>query len=508
MSWDSEIYLPEIPNSLQMCNWGIYTGYRPNLLSPLTFASQQDDDEDEEDESSPFIRQLLCAIRHKKLLKRSLPMTGEMVPVELWWEVLIRAPTKDVARSSCVSKQWRDIVTNPSFRKLHHDRHAAPPKGDVPYALLVSTDSVDGESVSTVFPAALVSPAVMTGGGHAPICRVSNAYGYHLANVCNGFLYFASWSGGKVVVCNPVTGEKLALPRAPPLEPDLVFASPFTFALGFSPTTGVYKLFRFADHRIDSYALAAGDGACSGWRQHPLSHPCCVAENTPTVVVGGKICVLTPGPVMVVDVASEEHRTYNPADYGCPWAQVAVSDFELHGRLCLFWAMPVEEDNGDQPWQLLYKIKDDTNDVRIGNRVFRRQASMSAWFDGETHALCYKEGYDLYSRFIGTTTTTTSPAAPSLSQTEVLSWDCKIPLPVTPQSLPSCKWDIYAGYRPSLLSPLTFASQKINDDDDDEDDESTYFVHNLLCALRHQKSLKRQPPIPTDHTNAKRRVCS
>lgn len=318
-------------------------------------------------------------------------------------------------------------------------------------------------------------------------------------------------------MCNPVTGEKLALPRAPPLEPDLFFASPFTFALGFSPTTGVYKLFRFADHSIDSYALAAGDGACSGWRQHPLSHPCLVAENTPTVVVGGKICVLTPGPVMVVDVASEEHRTYNPADYGCPWAQVAVSGFELHGRLCLvirthtdiqFWAMPVEEDNGDQPWRLLYKIKDDTNDVRIGNRVFRRQASMSAWFDGETHALCYKEGYDLYSRFIGTTTTTTSPAAPSLSQTEVLSWDCKIPLPVTPQSLPSCKWDIYAGYRPSLLSPLTFASQQINDDDDDEDDESTSFVHNLLCALRHKKSLKRQPPMPTDHTNAKRRVCS
>ncbi|BAS95421.1 Os05g0570700 [Oryza sativa Japonica Group] len=116
-----------------------------------------------------------------------------MVPVESGG----RAPTKDVARSSCVSKQWRDIVTNPSFRKLHHDRHAAPPKGDVPYALLVSTDSVDGESVSTVFPAALVSPAVMTGGFHAPIYRVSNAYGYHLANVCNGFLCFASWSGAR-----------------------------------------------------------------------------------------------------------------------------------------------------------------------------------------------------------------------------------------------------------------------------------------------------------------------
>ncbi|BAS95410.1 F-box protein At2g23160-like [Oryza sativa Japonica Group] len=423
---------------------------------------------------------------------------GDMIPVKLWWEILLRAPTKDVARSSCVSTQWRGIVSDPSFRKLHHDRHAVPNLNDgISDTLLVATSDVDGESVSSVFPAALVSPAVT---GQAPICRVNNPYGYSLTNVCNGFLCFASWSRAKVIVCNPVTGEKLALPRAPHLglEKRRRYSRPVTFALGFSPTTGAYKLFRFADRRMDVYTLAAA----GGWRQHPFPHPYRVVQNTPTIVVGGKICMLTanpashqhpndvgkPGPVMVVDVASEEYRTYNPADYGCLWADMAVSGFELHGRLCLairsdteihFWKMPVEE------------------------------ISMRAWLDGDTHTLCYGVDNKLYSRYVGTTMTmTTSLAARCLSPTEVMSWDCKIRLPTTPPWLVSCNWNIYTGYRPSLLSPLTFASQQDNnDDDEDEGDESRPFVRRLLCALRHQKSQKRRmSPTSTDHTNGKR-VC-
>ncbi|KAF0927038.1 hypothetical protein E2562_029259 [Oryza meyeriana var. granulata] len=323
-----------------------------------------------------------------------------VIPDELWWEILLRAPTKDVARSCCVSTQWRGIVSDPSFQKLHHDRHAAPSKDDVPDALLVARDDVDGECVSSVFPAALVSPALT---GQAPMCRVNNPISYSVANVCNGFLCFACWSRAKVVVCNPVTGEKLTLPRAPHLGSDKrrYYTQPIAFALGFSPTTSVYKLFRFADRRIDVYTLATG-GEADGWRQHPLPHPCRMVENTLTVVVGGKICVLTAGPVahhhpayigkpglvLVVDVASEEHRTYNPSDYGCPWSDVAVSAFELHGRLCLairtyteiqFWAMPVEEDEDDDlPWQLLYRLKADMEDVRFGNSSFSIPAPMNS----------------------------------------------------------------------------------------------------------------------------------
>ncbi|EAY99092.1 hypothetical protein OsI_21050 [Oryza sativa Indica Group] len=401
---------------------------------------------------------------------------GETISVdELWREILLRAPTKDVARSCCVSTQWRGIVRDPSFRKLHHDRYAVPSKDDVPDALLVITVDADGQSVSAVVPA-MVSP--VSTSQRAPMYRViKNGISYSLANVCNGFLCFASWSRAKVVVCNPITGEKRAIPRAPPIGPDYK-SSRARFVLGFSPTTHVYKLFRFADRRIDVYTLpTSGEAGGGGWRQLPLLYPCTVVETTPSVVVGGKICVMTAtgtpswhppeiptlGPVLVVDVASEKHRMYSPPDNGCPAAdETSFTAFELHGRLCLairismtntvqFWTLSVEEDDDDDddlPWQLLYTIKIDMkdgynngfqelepmNDWFNGgyNGFIQVPEPMDAWLDGETHTLCYREGSTLYSRYIGTTTTQ------DLSLTEVMSWDSEIYLPEIPNSLQMC----------------------------------------------------------------------
>uniref|UniRef100_J3M9V3 Uncharacterized protein n=1 Tax=Oryza brachyantha TaxID=4533 RepID=J3M9V3_ORYBR len=272
-------------------------------------------------------------------------------------------------------------------------------------------------TVSTVFPAALVSSA--STARQAPLRRVDNGSGYCLASVCNGFLCFASYyRTARVIVCNPVTGDKLALPKAPPLGPNQLHS--FTFALGFSPTTGEYKLFRFADRVMHVYTLGAG-GEAGGWRRHPLPYPCRLEERTPPVLVGGKLClvtagpsphrhpadIVTPGPVLVVDVATEEHCTYSPPDYGNPWADPAVSAFELHDRLCLairteiliqFWAMPVEDDDDDLPWQLLYRLKVDKDDIQGG------VAAMSSWLDGKTHTLCYRVGNSLYRRYVGMTT--------------------------------------------------------------------------------------------------------
>uniref|UniRef100_A0A0D9WJX0 F-box domain-containing protein n=1 Tax=Leersia perrieri TaxID=77586 RepID=A0A0D9WJX0_9ORYZ len=435
-------------------------------------------------------------------------MYGETILVELWWEILLRVPTKDAARSCCVSKQWRDIVKDPSFQKRHHDRHVvSPPKDDdIPDTLVVVRCDIDGEYVSSVYPAALVSPSFT---GQMPMCRINNPHSYTLANVCNGFLCFASWNRAKVIVCNPVTGEKLSLPKAPPLVIDerRCRTRIVTFALGFSPTTGAYKLFRFADRRMDVYTL----GETSGWRRNPISHPCRVVHNTPTVVVGGKICMLTPGhvlhrhpfdlgkpgPVLVVDVASEEHRVYNPSDYGCPWDNVRVSvcAFELHGSLCLavrtdteiqFWAVPVQENDEGLPWQMLYKLKVDMHDVLIGNNLDTQKVqSTSAWLDNETHTLCYRVCNRFYSKYVGTTMTTTSAATRCLSPAEVMTWDNKIRIQSIPSSLLACEWDVYAGYRPNLLSPLTFSVQQ-----DNEDDESGSFTRNLLCTRRHLKSKK------------------
>ena len=73
---------------------------------------------------------------------------------------------------------------------------------------------------------------------------------YILANLCNGFLYFAHGGRGSgteapVLVCNPATGETMKLPNAPPLGGRNMT---HLFALGFSPPSNEYKLFRLSSN--------------------------------------------------------------------------------------------------------------------------------------------------------------------------------------------------------------------------------------------------------------------
>lgn len=158
------------------------------------------------------------------------------------------------------------------------------------------------------------------------MCRLtgSTAVSHLATNVCNGFILFGSATSGvaPAVLCNPATGETLALPAAPPLQEDM---NRYLFLLGFSPSTGEYKLFRLSfreslDDRgnyVDVYTL--GDSRC-GWRKHPHLVPFRHLYAVPPVLVDGKLYVVTgqiqltgePEGILVIDVASEKHSTYRP----------------------------------------------------------------------------------------------------------------------------------------------------------------------------------------------------
>ncbi|CAN6305316.1 unnamed protein product [Urochloa humidicola] len=102
------------------------------------------------------------------------------IPIEILHDILVRLPAKDVVRSSCgVSKLWRCIVGDPSFRKLHGTHQVTAPSESE--ALLVSVEREHGRpdevSVSNLSP------------GKA-MCNVAIPSGYSLTNICNGFLCF------------------------------------------------------------------------------------------------------------------------------------------------------------------------------------------------------------------------------------------------------------------------------------------------------------------------------
>lgn len=154
----------------------------------------------------------------------------EKIPNEIVMrDILVRLPTKDVVRLSLVSKQWRRIVEDPSFRKLHGTNHVSTPSESE--ALLISEIREPGRrDEASVFN--LCSGKAM--------CHVVIPTGYSLTNVCNGFLCFAHNHGqAPAVVCNPVTGETLELPKAPLIAGEDRVELKHLFALGFSPATGI-----------------------------------------------------------------------------------------------------------------------------------------------------------------------------------------------------------------------------------------------------------------------------
>jgi hypothetical protein len=146
------------------------------------------------------------------------------IPTDIIPDILLRLPTKDFVRSSCVCKLWCSIVADPSFRKLHVAYHAAAASSE-PEVLLVTKTRKPGRSDEASF---------FNLSSATALSQVAIPSGYRLAGVCNDWLCFAlDHDQAPVVVCNPVTGETLQLPKAPPLptgDPQLLHL----FVLGLS----------------------------------------------------------------------------------------------------------------------------------------------------------------------------------------------------------------------------------------------------------------------------------
>nr|CAB3494796.1 unnamed protein product [Digitaria exilis] len=386
------------------------------------------------------------------------------IPTEILQDILLRLPTRDVIRSSSVSKLWCSIVRDPSFRKLH----AATSDVAEPEVRLVSVNSEPGRRDE-----ARVFNLSSSGNNNKDMRHVSIPPGYSLTSVCNGFLCFAiDYDQAPVFVCNPVTGETLEVPKAPPLSHP---------QLGSGVTGG-------------------------GWRQcsYPSQfHP--MHSTPPPVHIDGDLFLFVPverrvpertARMLVLDVSAETrclcslpynyHEGYDPS-----WDMLA-DGFDLKGQMCLavnviyprrklqLWVMRprrelrLEENNDDKLyWVLRYSFD-------LGDDSFTLGVPRGAWLD-QAQMLCYRHGNYSYKH-------DTTGYSSWFHVGSLLFFDPIVELPETPSPSrssshstwkPSCQWDILGGYRPILLSPLTFAPPPSQD----EKAKKQLFEYTLLRAL-------------------------
>ncbi|KAF7082274.1 hypothetical protein CFC21_086148 [Triticum aestivum] len=384
---------------------------------------------------------------------------------------------------------------------------APPPESAPPEALLVRFTREPGRPDEATF-FRVSSPSKPAAMPH----RVTIPSGYSLSNVCNGLLCFARDSAeAPAFICNPITGETARVPKAPPPMGFTGGTIYHIFALGFSPSTTEHKLFRFTCSPFSSIhgkdidlCVCTLDGAAGGgrWRQSSFRSQCPLLSTLLPVLVQGKLYLVTTGKtgpgerrnpdgLLEVDVATEARRTHRlpfEADqYHSAWDPL-VNSCEMGGRLCLavdilsgtettarkiqFWVLmssspPAHHDqqleSDNLRWDLRYSFRVD------GNYYFFQPRSV--WFDDGEMTLCYRDYNVLFKH--GTRGRSPEPSPDA----DCPQCDRQIKLPQMPSN---CQWNIFAGYRPSLLSPLTLAPPASCWDGDEERQK---FEHALLLAL-------------------------
>ncbi|CAM0877910.1 unnamed protein product [Alopecurus aequalis] len=416
------------------------------------------------------------------------------VGVDMAREILLRVSTRDLARCSCVCKLWRAVVRDPAFGALH--AHVVSCPGGEAETLLVTEFHGQGMgSEMTVLSAT---------SGMKPIRRFTElAAGYSPANACNGFLLLApaklDWP---VFVCNPVTGEKLKIPAPPENE----HVERCTYAMGFSESARLYKLFRLSfpgyswprthECYVDVYTLGARDG---GWRRHPDLF--CAEYDLrppPPVLADGKLYVVierpenfrAPDMILSIDVASEAHHRYWLPEMFTEPVKAAVHAFELSGKLCVairivgrrrvnFWVlMSPYGRRMELDWERRYTFYLD-DDGEYGDKP------CCAWLDRGDGMLCYRFGDRLYK----------------WNATKKRQQKQRIELPPTPDK----QWNVYGGYRPSQLSPqIAFASGSLRQQHREKQEQFEYTLRHALARQESSKKRSCSTCLPDDHHGAKR----
>ncbi|KAL6643224.1 hypothetical protein ACP70R_021405 [Stipagrostis hirtigluma subsp. patula] len=274
---------------------------------------------------------------------------GPALPMEIITEILARLPAKSVGRFRSVSRGWRAMLSSAYFVDLHHRRANRP--GHPRLLLTPVGSSYDGDLYSWR-PGGSVEklmPDVFPGGAIVPLTRP-----------CRGLVLVRCTDHGGYFVCNPSTGEILALPDTEvplkmisrPLR-NLQLPPPFfvhvSYGLGYCEMRKEYKVVRlFCDPETEGWPASTSCEVFvldrpAYWRP-TAKHPplCVVTEEKPAVFLNGYLHFLCRDGGIIAFNISDETFSVLPAPSG--FGKAASVMTELDGYLCVCYGEPDSDD--------------------------------------------------------------------------------------------------------------------------------------------------------------------
>ncbi|XP_026457628.1 F-box protein At5g18160-like [Papaver somniferum] len=184
-----------------------------------------------------------------------------ILPVEITLDILARLPTEAVLECKLVSKTWNNLVSHPSFSRIHF--HHNPPSTAESGKLSVL--ALTGDAKFHYFD-------YTENHGSTPIVRIrrmnlpSPWESVRFVSSCNGLLCLSESPRSQVtiVICNPITREHVRLPQIKfDCDIDDVYG---TSGFGYVSSTNEYKVVVIVSTtvvEVHIYTL----GSVNGWRK-------------------------------------------------------------------------------------------------------------------------------------------------------------------------------------------------------------------------------------------------